>query len=425
MYQSHRGRRAKVAAVLAATALTAAACSGSGDEGGEGGSATVTISSWYQDEEFAPALDKANELLAADDIELEYSYVSLDQYNTWLSTQLASGSGPDLFMDGASFPARVRAGNAVDVSDRPAVADYNEAGLALATDQDGAVFGVPTYGWFSGFFYNVDLFEANDVEVPQTFDELIEVSQTFQDAGVKPIAFGLSGSDKGLHSFMGYMENAFYHNGSGSPELDTEFAFGDATLAGNWNDSVDEWSRLVDEGIITPEMLGVAEPQAQDEFLNGSAAMIISGPWDYTKFKDAGLNIGMFSHVGNSADDQWLIGGPAANIGVNKDSDDMDAALKAFDVLASSDVQEAFLEGNPGAFSYSGVSAPLPEEYALIEPILSEGNVGTAWDRWGANMPAQSLVDEVTKNLEALIGGQIDTDEFVSTLDSFADTIRY
>lgn len=429
MSHTRRPRWARTAAVFAAAALTLSACSsGSGDKddsASNGGKTVVSISSWYQDQEFKPALDKANEILTKENIELDYTYVSLDQYNTWLSVQLASGSGPDLFMDGASFPARVRAGNLVDVTDRPAVANYNEAGLALATDQEGKVFGVPTYGWFSGYFYNMDLFEEHGVEAPQTFDELLEVSKTFQDAGIKPIAFGLSGSDKGLHSLMGYMENAYYHNGDGSPEVDTDFAYGETELSGKWNGSVDKWQELIEQGVLTPEMLGVAEPQAQDEFLNGTAAMVISGPWDYTKFKDAGLNVGMFSHVGNSAEDQWLIGGPAANIGVNKDSGKMDAAMEAFDVLASQDVQEAFLEGNPGAFSYSGITAPLPEEYKLIEPTLEKGNVGMAWDRWGVNMPAQAMVDEVTKQLEGLIGGQLSTEEFVTTLDKFADSVRY
>ncbi|WP_336644861.1 ABC transporter substrate-binding protein [Microbacterium sp. USHLN186] len=421
----HR-RWVTTAAVAATAALALSACStGASGDADSDGKTVVSISSWYQDKEFKPALDAANKVLAKDGIELEYSYIALDQYNNWLSVQLASGSGPDLFMDGASFPARVKAGNAVDVTDRESIADFNDAGLALAKDQDGKVFGIPTYGWFSGYFYNADLFAENDVEPPQTFDELLEVSKTFQDAGIKPLAFGLSGSDKGLHSLMGYLENAYYHNGEGSPEVDTEFAFDKATLSGNWNDSVDEWSKLIDQGVITPDMLGIAEPQAQDEFLAGKAAMIISGPWDYTKFTEAGLNIGMFAHPGNSADDQYMIGGPAANIGVNKGTSKMDAAMKAFDAFASEEVQQAFLDGNPGAFSYSGATAPMPEEYALVEDTLAKGNVGNAWDRWGANMPAQSMVDEVTKQLEGLIGGQLTTDQFVKALDSFADTIRY
>lgn len=428
MSPSRLARITRVGAAVFAAALALTACSSTGDKAGasgEGGKTVVSISSWYQDQEFKPALDKANELLAADNIELDYSYVSLDQYNTWLSVQLASGSGPDLFMDGASFPARVKAGNLVDVSERPSIENFNDAGLALAKDKDGKVFGVPSYGWFSGYFYNVDVFEKNNVEVPTTFDELLAAAKKFQAAGVKPIAFGLSDSDKGLHSLMGFMENSYYHNGQGSTEIDTEFAYGDTKLSGKWDGSVDKWQELVKQGVITPEMLGVAEQQAQDEFLNGSAAMIISGPWDYTKFTDAGVNIGMFPHLGASADDQWLIGGPAANIGVNKDSGNMDAALRAFDVLASTDVQAAFLEGNPGAFSYSGVTAEMPAEYALVKPTLDKGNVGMAWDRWGINMPAQAMVDEVTKQLQGLVGGQLSTKEFVESLDNFSDSIRY
>ena len=38
----------------------------------------------------------------------------------------------------------------------------------------------------SGVLYNVELFAEHDVEVPQTFDELIAAAETFEAAGVTP-----------------------------------------------------------------------------------------------------------------------------------------------------------------------------------------------------------------------------------------------
>lgn len=40
------------------------------------------------------------------------------------------------------------------------------------------------------FFYNIDQFEEAGVEVPTTFDELIEACKKLQDAGFTPIAYG-------------------------------------------------------------------------------------------------------------------------------------------------------------------------------------------------------------------------------------------
>ena len=425
MTQSRAGMRAAAAAIaLATVSITLAACSS--DAGDDSGATTVTVASWYEDSVIGSSLEVANEILASEDITLEYTQIPLDQYNTWLSTQLASGEGPDIIMDGASFPARVAAGNLVDISDDEVVSNFTAEGLALASDADGKVYGVPSYGWFSGIFYNKTLFEQAGAEVPTTFDEFLEVADQLTAAGIKPMTAGLADSDKAMHSLMGYLENAYYHNGDGSPEIDTEFAFGETTLDGNWNDAVEEWSQVIDHGILTPEMLGTPLSQAVAEFTTGDAAMFISGAWDYQTIKDSGIEFGMFSHVGDDAANQWLLGGPAASFGVNVDSEHPEQALEALHALASPEAMQAIVDSNPGAFSYfNGVEGSFPAEYDLVAPLLADGHVAVAWDRWGVNMPAQTMLDTLIKGLQSVIGGQEDTNDLITQLDDQADSIRY
>ncbi len=427
-------RGAAVAAAMTASIALAACSAGTPGESPSGGQntgggdavTTVTVSAWYEDSVIGTTIEAANKLLEADNIALEYTQIPLDQYNTWLSTQLASGEGPDLIMDGASFPARVRAGYLVDISDDPVVANFTQEGLALASDRDGKVFGVPSYGWFSGIFYNTDLFAQAGVEVPTTFDELLAAADTLSAAGIMPLTTGLADSDKGLHSLMGYLENAFYHNGAGSPELDTQFAFGEATLTGNWNDAVKEWSKVIDHGLLTKEQLGVPLSQATAEFTSGQAAMYISGPWDFQTIKDSGISFAMFPHVGNDASNQWLLGGPAASIGVNVDSKNPDQALTALHALASKEAMQAVVDANPGAFSYfNGVEGSFPSEYDGVADVLAAGQVAVAWDRWGVNMPAETMLDTVKKGIQGVVAGQITTDEFIAQIDAQADSVRY
>lgn len=426
MTQSRAVTRMAAAAVALTTAAVSLAACSSADGASQGRATTITVSGWYEDNVIGTTIDAANEILTADDITLEYTQVPLDQYNTWLSTQLASGEGPDIIMDGASFPARVAAGNLVDITDEAMVDNFTAEGLALASDADGNVYGVPSYGWFSGIFYNKDLFEQAGVQVPTTFDEFLEVSDELTAGGIQPMAAGLADSDKAMHSLMGYLENAYYHNGDGSPEIDTEFAYGETTLDGNWNDAVDAWSAVIDHGVLTPEMLGIPLTQALAEFTNGEAAMYISGAWDYQAIKDAGLNFGMFSHVGNDPDNQWLLGGPAASIGINADSKHPEQALLALNALASNEAMQATVDANPGAFSYAaGVEGEFPAEYELVAPLLAEGHVAVGWDRWGVNMPAQTMIDTLVKSLQSVVGGQESTDDLITQLDSQADSIRY
>ena len=49
-------------------------------------------------------LEKVNEQMDGKYV-IEYTYVANTDYNNVLSTQLASGEGPDIIMDGTNYPA--------------------------------------------------------------------------------------------------------------------------------------------------------------------------------------------------------------------------------------------------------------------------------------------------------------------------------
>ena len=51
---------------------------------------------------------------------------------------------------------------------------------------DGRISAIPYSLMLSGVIYNKDIFAQYDLEVPTTWDELIEVSDTLKDNGVDP-----------------------------------------------------------------------------------------------------------------------------------------------------------------------------------------------------------------------------------------------
>lgn len=89
-------------------------------------------------------------------------------YNNVLSTQLASGEGPDIIMDGTNYPAEIKAGNVEDISDYDFVKEFNEAGMSLCS-ADGKIYGIPSYGWFSGIWCNASILEECGVEIPKPY----------------------------------------------------------------------------------------------------------------------------------------------------------------------------------------------------------------------------------------------------------------
>lgn len=429
-------RKRVIGALLSATmVVTLAAGCGSGQSGNgssneekkDGDKAVaVTMTGWYTEDNMAPVLEALNEKLDGK-YTVEYTYISLDEYNNVLSTQLAAGEGPDIVTDGTGFPSRIKAGNLKEITGADYLEGINEAGMALCTSKEGNVYGIPSYGWFSGLWYNKDIFQENGItELPKTFDELVAVCDTLSENGVQPLGFGLADGDQGMHSLMGYLENTFYETSEEGKKFDEEFSYGEQKMDGTLNTYVEEWKVLIDKGHITPEMVGISNEQALSDFVSGKTAMFNAGPWYYTNIKDAGLNAGMLPHMGKTADVQYLLGGPAASFGINKNTKNEEGAESVMAALASVEVQQAFADANEGSFSYKeGVKVDMPEEYEVVKPILDAGNVACAWERWSVNMPAQTLVNELYSQLQGLVTGDLTVDDFVQALDGKADSIRY
>ena len=96
------------------------------------------------------------------------------------------------------------------------------------------------------------------------------------------------------------------------------------------------------------------------------------------------------------------------------------------EAFASIEVQQEFVNANPGSPSYrSGVESELPEEYTDIADTVNSGRMAVNWDRWSVNMPAETMNNEAISQLQGLVSGDLTVDEFVQALDAKADSSRY
>ena len=242
---------------------------------------TVTLMGWYDEDDMNPILEKVNEQMDGKYV-IEYTYVANTDYNNVLSTQLASGEGPDIIMDGTNYPAEIKAGNVEDISDYDFVKEFNEAGMSLCS-ADGKIYGIPSYGWFSGIWCNASILEECGVEIPKTFDEFVAACETINEKGYTAYGFGIADDSTATSSLLGYLENSYYHNNEEAnpdgTDFDTKFALGEVTMDGHINDCVNKWCTLVEKGLIASESLGISCQEMLNSFKNGEVAFLHGGPW--------------------------------------------------------------------------------------------------------------------------------------------------
>lgn len=298
---TRRARRLDPAiALIGVGALALSACSGSsGGSGSESGAGDgeftylgqtenttiITTLETLAGDQCKAAADAAP--LKSDDI----SGTQWDQQLQLLASQdglsdmqMAAGT-PALmseFIDGGKVLDLSKALDDLGVSDRLVPAAES---TVKALYGDGALYALPTEFNIEGFWYNKELLETNDVEVPETWDDLVEAASTLSDAGVQP--FATAGKD-GWPVTRLVGDYIFRTLG---PDALQKVADGDAKLTDpEYVEAADAVAELGKAGYFGDAVGSIDYNASMNLFLSGKAAFYYMGSWVLANFNDEAQN---------------------------------------------------------------------------------------------------------------------------------------
>ncbi|MGI6214307.1 MAG: ABC transporter substrate-binding protein [Christensenellales bacterium] len=154
----------------------------------------LTMGSWRNEdtEQVQALLDKYKEISG---VSIRFEPTRNTEYNANLRLQLEAGTGPDLFYARSYTVGRqlYDDGYAMDVTDIPGVMEnFDDVARHAWTAEDGKVFAVPFAAVNHVVYYDKDVFEKYELEVPKTFEELLQVCETLKENDVTPLANGLA-----------------------------------------------------------------------------------------------------------------------------------------------------------------------------------------------------------------------------------------
>ncbi|MED9966045.1 MAG: extracellular solute-binding protein [Blautia sp.] len=379
--------RKKLVSTLLCASMAAGLLAGSTTVyAGEGEKTKIRMTYWNSEDTVQALLDYLAENVP--DVEIEYQFIDNSNYDTIVDTQLSAEEGPDIICESpGSALKHARLGYLEKLDDLGA--KYSDAGTSVYS-YDGSVYALPGISWFEGIYYNKTMFEENEIALPTTFDEYIEVCKKFQEKDIIPLAAGLKSWEPMLKNSMAFVTAEYLSTEEGK-SFGEKYRSGEATLDGTWNTYLEKWSEMISEGVYTTDMTGIDHDQALEQFATGQAAMFCSGPWDLETIqsKNPDLEIDMMPFYGTKASDGWLIGGPGCGFAVNANSKNKEAAMKVVEALSTVEGQAALWENNQGGSSYlEGAAFELPEVYAGASKALEAGNVYCPWNEWGTAAPA-------------------------------------
>lgn len=118
----------------------------------------------------------------------------LSAYQTNIQQSLQGGDAPAVFTwwTGSQLEELVKNDLVEDLSDQwdsyvdEGVSDQIKDALSV----DGKVYGAPLNVLYNGIFYHTDIFEENNISIPTTFEEFLDVCEKLKSNGITPIGIG-------------------------------------------------------------------------------------------------------------------------------------------------------------------------------------------------------------------------------------------
>ncbi len=199
--------------------LSAAACGGGSSEpaaGGNGGTAAagtqaagnqaasgeqkvIKFMHRFPDEPYNSFIEgKLHEYEALHpDIKFEITSAQNQEYKEKIKIVVGGDDTPDIFFSWVGdFTERfIREGLILDLTpymeaDPEWKDSLIESQIEKYVNSDGMLYGIPFRLDCKLFFYNKKIFDENNLEVPKTWDEFINVCETLKAAGITPIGYG-------------------------------------------------------------------------------------------------------------------------------------------------------------------------------------------------------------------------------------------
>lgn len=267
-------------------------------------------------------------------ITIEFKPIKSTEYNTLLKTALTAGSGVDILQlrpyDGARSLAD--AGLLTPLDDLQGISNITPEHLDAAKGSDGKAYGVPLMLNNAIIFYNKKLLADNSLEVPQTWDDLVKVSEALKAKGITPIA------QSGKAAYLLSMTHAVT-----APSDYGGNAFVNAVLKGetNFKDAkfVESIKKIKDLAAYFPkDYIAIEDKDAQAMFITQKAAMYINGSHRIETFEKAGIEFEMDFIPGltkNKGEEPSIVSWVDGSYAIAKSSKHQEEAKKFMEFLAS------------------------------------------------------------------------------------------
>lgn len=417
-------RIAPLGAIVAVTALALTACSGGGgspapSDGAVAGELTVAFDATFKDS-IEPTVAEFEKRYP--DATVNVDYVGADLLAT-VSTQAQAGTLPDVFLSvpgpagGPAFSVGVLGsqGYLADLTDTSWAAEIPD-NLKGSVSVDDKVLAYPGALQGLGTIYNTTLLDSLGLEIPATWDDLIQLCSDAEDKGVYALANGQGGDGStGQMPYIDLIGSVGFGPDQGLLEdtRDGSLDFADSP----WKETFAKYKELADAGCFGEGSVGRDRSQALGELAAGKALAMV----------DVGAQIGALAEQAPDSeftqiplpanDDVYFSAAPGYVIAVSANAKNPSAARAFLDVLAEPEFINSYVTAFAGVPVIPNDEFEAPSSLTTLVEAVASGKV-TNYADLGISGAVNTLAQQ---EAQKLVLGDHSVDQVMEALQSEYD----
>ena len=397
-----------ISTVLAVSMLAAVILPGCGSDENSG---KTEIEILQYKPEAATYFDQVEDQFNAthDDIHLTIS--SPNDATTILRTRFIREDYPDIIGIGGdiNYSYYLDADILADVSDYPGLADVKESYIDILealeiTPKDGT-YGVPYVANAAGILYNRDMFEEHGWEIPESWDELMDLCEEIEAEGILPFYFGFRDTWTCLAPWNSLAVDL------APADTCQKVNAGETTFSEEYVEVAEKCAQLVSYGPDDPFAYGYND--ACTAFANGESAMYPIGSYAVPQILSVNpeMNIDSFVTPGNDdASKNTLNSGVDLLFAVTAECENKEAAYEVLDFLMDDANIQAYID-DQNAVPCKDSEFELAPMLDGMLPYIESGNMTDYQDHY---YPSEMAADALIQTY--LING--DVEDFLNDFDT-------
>ncbi len=356
--------------------------------------------------------------------EINIEFIQYEGYNMTglIREQFETGMLPDIV--GATYiqPPELQKENLLNLSSYDFVNNYSDNMLNIS-NVDGSIYMLPGNYKVIGMYYNKTIMEKYGWELPETFEELLELAPLIKAEGLRPVATVMTLPGYSFHDFFG-LGNTFYFNTLEGVRWKEDFLAGKADAAGNLEPVLEYFQKWIDAGLIVPS--DIYNYDTEQQFRKGEAVFELSlGTVESMDFDDVGhMEYGIMPWLPSEGGQPMLINNISRYYALNKKLGESGNEQKLEDGLHFMQFLST-PEGQSLINSSKDVISPLETSeikegsmtYAVKDLIVAGNSIPLVYVGW------DDLIIPMAEALYGMIEGENSIEETIQAFDEARDKL--